>query len=381
MSKAKIDSFRAALSAYSDSNYRYSLPTGLYTSKSWLAYETKHLLRREWICLGRVGEVPNAGDYFTLDVLGEPLLIVRGKDDAVRVLSNVCRHRNMQVAEGQGRARSFVCPYHAWSYKLDGGLLQAPLMPEVDRSNCGLPEFQSEVWQGFLFVNLDGKATPLAPRLTGLDGILKNYHTDEMHHVFATEEIWDANWKCLLENFMEGYHLSRVHPQTLGGRTPTKLCEKFESGEGYTGYRANYPPTAPFRGDCHPDLTEKEKSCSTLFSIFPAMVASQSSDVLAYMTLQPVGVDQVRIRWGLSVYDKDMSEEEIQSRVELWQAINAEDQIKLAKVQHALHSRSAVSGPLAPDDFEGTIRDIYSYLARRLQHAPANTQETENAHS
>lgn len=277
MGKAKIENFRAALAAYSDSTYRYSLPAGLYTSKSWLAYEIKHLLRHEWICLGRVAEVPDTGD-----------------------------------------------------------------------------------------------APPLAPRLTGLDAILKNFHTDEMHHVFVTEEIWDANWKCLLENFMEGYHLSRVHPQTLGGRTPTRLCEKFESGEGYTGYRANYPHTAPFRGNCHPDLTEKEKSCSTLFSIYPAMVASQSSDVLAYMSLQPAGVDQVRIRWGLSVYDKDMPAAEIQSRVELWQAINAEDQIKLAKVQHALHSKSAVSGPLAPDDFEGTIRDIYGYLAKRLQHhAPA----------
>lgn len=368
MSTETVDRMLEALKPYSDEDYRYSLQPDFYTSKDWLVYETEHLLLREWHCLGRVDEVAGPGQYFTRDVLGEPLLIVRGKDEAVRVLSNVCRHRNMQVAAGHGKARTFVCPYHAWSYKLDGSLLQAPLMPDIDRSQCGLPEFQSEVWQGFIFVNLAGKASPLAPRLTGLDQVLGNYHSDEMHHVFATEEIWDTNWKCLLENFMEGYHLSRVHPQTLGGRTPTNLCEKYAGGEGFTGYRAHYPPTAPFRGDCHPDLTEKEKNCSTLFSVFPCMVASQSSDVLVYISMQPMGVDQVKIRWGLSVYDKNMPETEIQSRIELWQAINAEDKAKLAKVQHALHSTSAVSGPLAPDDFEGTIRDIYGYLARQLRH-------------
>lgn len=363
---ASVDHLLQTLKHYADDTYRYSLPPKFYTSKKWLTYETKHLLRREWHCLGRVDEVAKAGQYFTLDVLGEPLLVVRGKDNIVRVLSNVCRHRNMQVANGQGQALTFVCPYHAWSYKLDGSLLQAPLMNDIDRSQCALPEFQSEIWQGFIFVNIAGDAPPLAPRLSGLDRVLKNYHSDEMHHVFVTEEIWDANWKCLLENFMEGYHLSHVHPQTLGHRTPTKLCEKFSGGDGFTGYRAHYPEVAPARGNCHPDLTEQEKNCSTLFSVFPTMVASQSSDVLAYISMQPFGVDRIKIRWGLSVYDNEMPEAEIQSRVELWQAINAEDQAKLAKVQHSLRSKSAVAGPLAPNDFEGTIRDFYGYLAKQL---------------
>jgi hypothetical protein len=147
------------------------------------------------------------------------------------------------------------------------------------------------------------------------------------------------------------------------GRTPTKLCSKFAGGEGYTGYRAHYPENAPFRGNCHPDLTEQEKGCSTLFCVYPGMVVSQSSDVLVYMSLQPAGVNHVRIRWGLSVFDKDMPAEDIQSRIELWQAINAEHKAKLAKIQHSLNSKSAISGPLAPDDFEGTIRDFYEYLA------------------
>lgn len=374
MDTIALDHMLSTLSAYQDAEHRYSLPPEFYTSADWLEHECAALLRREWLCLGRVDEVPEPGDYFALDVLGEPLLVVRGADQQIRVLSNVCRHRNMQLAAGKGKARSFVCPYHAWTYQTDGKLLRTPFMDNVTHAECNLPAFRTEVWQGFLFVNLDGQAEPLQPRLSALDDTLRNFHSDEMQHVFVAEEVWDANWKCLLENFMEGYHLSRVHPQTLGGRTPTKLCEKLPAGEAYTGYRAHYPPDAPFRGHCHPDLTAQEKSCSTLFSVYPAMVASQASDVLVYMSLQPAGVNQVRIRWGMAVYDAELPEAEIGERVALWQAINAEDQAKLAKVQRALRSASAVSGPLAPDDYEGTIRDFYDYLQRRL--APSEHWET-----
>jgi len=362
-----VKALQQELEPYWDPEYRYSLPPAFYTDAGWLDFEIETLLKREWLCLGRVDEVRNPGDYFTIDVLGEPILVVRGDDGRLRVLANICRHRNMPVAEGRGNCKRFVCPYHAWSYRNDGQLLRAPyLEQQVDPADCALPELKSEVWQGFLFMNPDGQAAPLAPRLSGLDDILKNFHGEEMRHVFVTEETWEANWKCLLENFMEGYHLSRVHPQTLGGRTPTQLCEKLPGGETYTGYRAHYPEGAPLRGKCHADLTDLEKSCSTLFSVFPAMVASQASDVLVYLLLQPEGADRVRIRWGMALYDSDMPAAEIRSRIELWQAINAEDRNKLARLQTALHSRHAVSGPLAPDDFEGTLRDFYGFLVKRL---------------
>jgi len=369
----QIVQMRETLGGYLGQDWRYSLPPQFYTSRDFLEFETEELLRREWLCLGRADEVPEPGDYYTIEMLDEQLLVVRGDDRKLRVLSNVCRHRGMLVAQGnsaeQGRARQFVCPYHAWSYDREGGLKRAPMMDpalQLNRKTCRLPELNSEIWQGFLYVNIDGEAEPLAPRLTGLDEVLANYHSDEMHHVFVAEEVWDANWKCLVENFMEGYHLSMVHPQTLGGRTPTQLCEKLPAGEGYTGYRANYPEDAPFRGRCHADLTARERGCSTLFSIFPCQVVSQASDILVYMALQPAGVDKVRIRWGAALYDAGMSPDEVQSRLDLWREINAEDRAKLACVQAGLKSRHAAPGPLAPDDYEGTIWDFYQYLAGRL---------------
>lgn len=369
MKQHTIKRFKSELTKYIGGNSNYTLAPEFYTDPAWLNEETEHLLKREWHCLGRVEEVSNPGDFFTLDLLGEPLLVVCGKDKNIRVLANVCRHRNMPVAEGHGRTKSFVCPYHAWSYQLDGSLLRAPFMEDLDASQCALPELSSEIWQGFIFVNLSTQPEPLASRLSGLDHLLANYHSEEMHHVFVEEDLWPANWKCLLENFMEGYHLSRVHPQTLGGRTPTKLCEKFPSGVGYTGYRAHYPSTAPGRGLSHPDLTESEINCSTLFCVYPGMVASQAGDILVYMALQPMGVDEVRIRWGVSVYDASLSETEINNRIQLWREINAEDKAKLGKLQMALYSQNAIAGPLAPDNLEGTIRDFHGYLSSWLAHA------------
>ena len=366
MKKKSLRQFKSALKKHLKGNFDFTLPADFYTDESWLFEETEQLLNLEWHCLGRSEEIPGPGNYFTLDLLGEPLLVVRGEDKVIRVLSNVCRHRNMKVAEGSGKSKSFVCPYHAWSYQIDGTLLRAPYMEDLDKKKCALPEFKSEIWQGFIYVNLSDEAKPLAPRLKGLDKILANYHSADMHHVFVEEELWEANWKCLVENFMEGYHLSRVHPQTLGGRTPTQLCKKYPGANGYTGYKAYYPTTAPMRGEGHPDLTDDEKNCSTLFCVYPSHVASQSKDVLSYIALQPAGPNQVKIRWGLSVYNLNMPQQEIDAIINLWKQINSEDKAKLGKLQSALHSRHAHAGPLAPDDMEGTIRDFHGYLARHL---------------
>ncbi len=144
-----VKALQQELEPYWDPEYRYSLPPAFYTDAGWLDFEIETLLKREWLCLGRVDEVRNPGDYFTIDVLDEPILVVRGDDGRLRVLANICRHRNMPVAEGRGNCKRFVCPYHAWSYRNDGQLLRAPyLEQQVDPADCALPELKSEVWQG-----------------------------------------------------------------------------------------------------------------------------------------------------------------------------------------------------------------------------------------
>jgi len=156
-----------------------TLPGRAYVDQALFDRECETVLAAGWHCLGRCDEIPNAGDYFTTDLLGEPLLIVRGDDGVIRVLSNLCRHRAMPLAEGHGNTDKFVCSYHAWSYARDGALRSAARMQAtaLDKKSCRLPRFRSEEWRGFLYVSLDDEAAPLAPTLEGLEGVVGPYRT------------------------------------------------------------------------------------------------------------------------------------------------------------------------------------------------------------
>ena len=344
-----------------------SLDPAIYTTPEFLDVELQQIFQKEWLCVGRTNEIPNKGDYITTKLLNEPLIVVRNKEDSVKVLSNICKHRCMQVASGSGKkTRGFSCPYHAWRYDLEGQLINAPLMKSENFSldEHRLKEIKSEAWNGFIYVNLDGNASPLAPRLSGLNDILANYHTDEMINYFVEEDIWDANWKALVENFMEGYHLSYVHPTTLRPVTPTKRVKKLPDGEGYTAYAADYEEGYEARKYGHPDLSEEEANRSTLFCVYPSQVASQSPHLLVYMSIQPLTVNQLKIRWSISVRDREMLELEADKLLTLWRQVNEEDKVKLEILQQCLTSQHATQGPLAPDDYEGTIKDFHHYLAK-----------------
>ena len=347
----------------------WGLPAGFYTSAEFLSLEIEGLFRGEWICIGRVEEAVAPGDYWTLDLLGEPLVVVRAEDARLRVHSNVCRHRGMPVATGRGNARRFRCPYHAWTYDLRGRLRRAPFLEEredFDPARCRLPEVASETWQGFLFVNLDGRAAPLAPRLAGLMPLVRNYHMEDMALGHVETETWNTNWKCLTENFMEGYHLSTVHYETLHPTTPTRLCEHFPAGEGYLGYYSRFPAGLPPRGRYHPDLTDAERNRSVMFAIMPGLVAGTAGHKGSFICLQPESADRVRGKRGIIFSDPGAGDGERRAVVDLFERTMAEDKAQLLNHRRGLASRSFRPGPLGPPDVEGTVWDFYRYMARRL---------------
>ena len=359
-------SFRAAL----PDEEALAMPAEFYTSAAFHEIEIETVLRREWLCIGHIGEVRSPGDFFTTEMVGEQLLVVRDSDNTVRVLSNVCRHRGNRVAEGSGNARKFVCQYHTWSYDTAGALIAAPLMkkrPAFDRNKCGLPEFASEIWNGWIFVNLDGTASPLSPRLGGLQEVVKNYHPEERFLVFMEDSEWHCNWKALFENFMEGYHLSATHLKTLHKITPTKLCKKMVSGDAWTGYHAYYDPDYPPRGPFHPDLTEDETTNSPMYGVFPNLVVGMATNFTLFMCLRPNGPDKVRIRWGVTGLENEPDSPEVKDYVDLCRSFNAEDREKLEILQQAMKTRTFEGGPLAPDDYEGTIWDFTKYMARMIK--------------
>ncbi|MCU1717286.1 aromatic ring-hydroxylating oxygenase subunit alpha [Pseudomonas sp. 5P_3.1_Bac2] len=352
------------------------LPGQFYSCPDFYQFEVESFLKKEWHCVGRVDELAEAGDFFTTQLFEEPLILIKGDEGTIRALSNLCRHRGMPLAEGKGHTRRFVCSYHAWSYERDGRLAHAPRMQEkgVTPHSCSLPEFKTELWNGFIYVNLDDNAAPLATRLGNLEALLANYQTAEMRHVHSQEEIWNTNWKCLVENFMEAYHLSVVHPKTLHPYTPTGLSRKSMADEAFTSYCANYPDSAASRGLGAPGLSAEERRRSTLFCLFPTQLVSQAATLLVSLSIQPLAVDQIRVRWTVATYGEELSAAELDERLALWNEVNREDREKLERMQRGLASRHAPSGQLSPADFEGTICDFYRYLSRSLSSHIAVTE-------
>ena len=346
-----------------------SMPAEFYTSEELLEVEKDKLFTSQWLCIGRVQQIPKPGDYYATEVMGEPLIVVRTKKRTISVLSNVCRHRGSILVNDSGNTDTFTCPYHSWSYNIDGSLRRAPLIidrPDFEPKKCRLPTFSSEVWGGFIYVNLDGTAPALAPQLEGLNNLIKNYHLADMVELHSEESIWETNWKCLTENFMEGYHLSTVHHKTLHPITPTHLCKHFPAGQGYFGYFSVFPDDLPQRGKYHPDLTTEERQRSVMFAIPPGHVAGVAGHKVSYLYLQPDTVDTVRVKRGIAFADPAIPKDSLGTAVDLFEQTMAEDKIQLANWRRGLHSRSVTTAPLAPANFEGNVLDFYQYMARHI---------------
>ena len=345
-----------------------TMPPAYYTSPEFLALEGEHIFRKEWVCIGHTGEIPNPGDYYATELVGEQLIVRRTEEGDVRVLANVCRHRGNILVEGSGNRKNFVCGYHAWVYNGEGDLLNAPLMDRVegfDKSSCSLPSYATEIWGGFIYINLDGNAPPLADQLSGLEPHIKNYRMAERNFVYGEEAVWATNWKCLAENFMEGYHLSPTHNKTLHPITPTNLCKKMPHDDYFTGYWARYDPTYPERKPYPPGLTTEETRQSPMFCVNPNHVIGLATNACVYMCLRPLGPDHVGIRWGV-ISTAHPGDQSAIDYVTLCHEFNEEDKTKLESLQKGLKTRNLSPGYLAPADFEGAIWDMYQFMARRL---------------
>jgi len=197
------------------------LPRECYTSAAFFAFERDALFARSWLCVGRAEQIPNAGDYLAVSVAGEPLLVVRGADGEIRALSAVCQHRGQVITTTSGSVRAFRCPLHFWTYDLTGRLAGAPRMGDKATLDClrGSVQLQAirlEQWHGFLFVNLDAAAAPLAPSLAVLEPYWAYYEEADLVAVppVPADKVLQWNWKLHLENFTDAYHPEFVHTGT-----------------------------------------------------------------------------------------------------------------------------------------------------------------------
>lgn len=347
-----------------------AMPGAYYVDEDLLKLELRHVFGGDWICIGRADEIPAPGNFMAYDLLGEPVAIIRGSDEVIRALSNVCRHRGVPILSGIGSTRRIVCPYHAWTYDLSGELIGAPEMNEreaFDRTNCNLPELPCEIWQGFIFISLNPEVEPLKPRLADLDARIANYHFEEMHTRYVSWETWDTNWKSLMENFMEGYHLTPLHRETLHPVNPTRLCKHFPAGERYFGYTAGFDPSMPRLRRGHSDLSRQELDTCVMFAVPPNLLVGGASDYSSFVCVEPLSTGSVRVRLGLFFHGNGWSEDDLDRAIMLFQETMEEDKMVLSKINRGLSSQFYQPGPLASEDFEGGVVDLARYIGKQLK--------------
>ncbi len=279
-----------------------TLPPLAYTSSDVYSAECRSIFQHEWICVGREEQIPEPGDYLTVDLAGQPLIVARQDDGSIRVMSAICPHRAMPVVDGPGNARQFQCPYHLWKFRLDGRLISAPLMdgaagfPDAD---CGLRGVAVDRWGGFVFANLDQAAAPLAPRLAGLDTVVGAYNTGDMVALTHIDFECPWNWKVLIENFMEAYHHIGPHSESVQPTHHAK--DSYVTGSVTDGWTVLHMPEVAGReqGDDLPvidGLSARQRGETLAVLVMPTCAWLLTPSVGFWYQLTPQAHDRMQLR-------------------------------------------------------------------------------------
>lgn len=315
-------------------------------------------MRTGWLPVARVEQLPMAGSYLTMDLFGQPIVVVRGSDDQIRVMSSICLHRAANIVEGSGRRNVFTCPYHAWSYDTTGQLKRAPLMEgacEFAERDERLPQIRSEIWQGFILANLDDEAAPFAPQVKGLSDYFDAFQLEDMVLVDTLEFDSPWNWKVLVENFMEAYHHIATHSKTfepvfhaadsrvLDSDGPWSILHMPAADQEHTdpGGLPNVPGLEPWQ--------ERDLFASVMYPHF--LLAVQGSSVAWYQVL-PDAVDHLTLKIHLLVpattTQIDGFEEARNALRELVSVVHHEDISANDLVWRGLNAGATKQGRLSP---------------------------------
>ena len=350
-----------------------AMPTSVYTSEAFLEQEIKDVFSKDWFCVGRADALANPGDYTTLELAGQPIMVIRGKDGELRAQSNVCLHRMSTLLHGTGNTKSIVCPYHAWTYNLDGNLRGAPAMTQnagFCKDQYKLPQVRCTEWLGWVMVTLNADAAPVHEALAEVENLVGDYGMENYGETFFETHTWDTNWKVLAENFMESYHLPVCHAGTIGGLS--KLDEMIcPPGLPAFNYHTILKDETLKIALAHPDNKRVEgdrRRTTFLLAIYPSLLITLTPGYFWYLSLHPKGCGQVQIYFGGGMspeYANDANAQESFAQLKsLLDDVNVEDMGCTEKVYRGLCSDLAKPGPLS--HLERPNYDFAQYLASRI---------------
>jgi glycine betaine catabolism A len=360
-----------------------SLPKASFTSEAEFRRERDAILFADWFCIGRAERLAGPGDYLTADVAGESVIVVRGEDGVLRGFYNVCRHRGSRLVPPEDCepasqtvngcfGGSIRCPYHAWTYDLDGTLRSAPFLPDLRNHRAGLALHPVDVatWGGFVFIRLEPAAGPsLMAALGEIDGRVAAYGLDGLRTGARLRYEVAANWKVVLENYNECYHCGPVHPE---------LCElvpdfartggdvDWDSGvphrEGaYTFTATGTTTRLPF-----PGLSEPERTRHFGELVLPNLLLSLCADHVAAFTVWPESAQRTTVVCDFLFHPDEIAKPDFDpsDAVSFWDMVNRQDWLICERVQDGMTSRRFTAGYLAP--MEQPSADVGRYVAARL---------------
>jgi len=357
-------------------NQATSLPSSVYVSEDFLRLEEQEIFYKQWICAGRADVIPNPGDYLTHHLAYQPVTVMRQKSGEIKAYSNVCLHRMMRLLENRGHCEKIVCPYHGWTYDIEGKLIGAPHMhenPHFKASDYVLPPIRSEIWEGWIYLTLDQDIPPVKEQLSSLQEIVRNYRMAGYQHVVQQDYEWVGNWKQLVENFIEGYHLPVTHSTTVGehltvGETrfpenphhPIFTYQTFTKAYGARIGRAHENNTT---------LTQEQRNTSMLIGVFPTHLFVLAPDHLWYISIQPKGTGQIYIRYGSAIAPEVLAASQnrellINEVSDILDQVNEEDRIIIEGLYKGANAPLSKPGLLCW--LEQQNHEFIQYLAKHL---------------
>jgi Rieske 2Fe-2S family protein len=340
------------------SNSQMTLPARYYTDPEMFRQERENLFFRMWVCVGRSEQAASSGDFFLCEIAGESIIVTRD-GEVLRAFYNVCRHRGTRICrEAEGPfAGPIRCPYHGWSYGLDGRLLGAPHMDDsFQREEYPLHGVQADEWDGFIFLNLSAEPQPLAVQLADLPGKFAPWGMRGLRRYKRIEYEVKANWKLIVLNYNECLHCPLLHPALnrvtdylsgtndpphasyIGGSMELRDGAETMSTDG--GRRREYLP----------GLNAAQRKQVFYYAIYPNLFLSLHPDYVMAHRLWPEGVASTRVvcEWYFNSAEMAKSDFNADDAVEFWDITNRQDWAISELAQKGISSRAYVPGPYSP---------------------------------
>jgi len=347
-----------------------TIPARWYTDPAFLQAERDRVFGATWQPVGRAADVSQPGSFVAGDVAGEPVVVVRGSDNHLRAFSNVCRHRGSTLVEGSGSASVLKCPYHGWTYSLDGRLFGQPEFEGVenwDRSKICLPEFRVETWGPFVFVNQDPHAPSLQQVMETIPqeaaGI--GCHLDKLRFACRRDYVLNCNWKVYIDNYLEGYHLPTAHPGLF--RELDYSQYRVEPHRYYSAQIAPIRVKGKDGGTRRYEFSDSSQG-ALYYWIFPNFMLNIYPDNMSSNIILPLGHDKTLTIFEWFAYGKEVE----QATIDFSDEIQQEDIRICEAVQRGLHSRYYSTGRFSVKrengvhHFHGLLYEFLKSTAPRL---------------